>query len=158
MERIKHLVVGAGLSGAVVAQQIAEKKKEPVVVIERRPHLAGNAFDQPDLATRILVHQYGPHVFHTKDKAVWDYLSRFTEWHYFMYFVQAVIDGRLVNLPFNFDSLEKVFPRYLAEKLTQKLLLDRSNRILSKGYSLEPPVPVEGRFAPKKNCVSCFDF
>ena len=47
---------------------------------------------------------------------------------------------------------------YAFKKLTQKLLLDRTNRILSKGYSLEPPVPVEGRFAPKKNCVSCFDF
>ncbi|MBP5297174.1 MAG: UDP-galactopyranose mutase [Bacteriovoracaceae bacterium] len=122
MEQIKHLVVGAGLTGSVVAQQIAARKQEPVLVLEKRDHIAGNAYDYVDLATRINVHRYGPHVFHTNDKAVWDYLSQFTEWHYFMYHVLAFIDGQVVNIPFNFTSLRKVFPPALAEKLTIKLL------------------------------------
>ena len=122
MEQIKHLVVGAGLTGAVVAQQIAAKKNEPVLVIDKRDHVAGNAYDYVDLATRIIVHRYGPHVFHTNEKRVWDYLSQFTEWHYFMYHVLAMIDGLVVNIPFNFTSLYKVFPRVLADQLAQKLL------------------------------------
>ena len=122
MDQIKHLVVGAGLTGAVVAQQIAARKQEPVLVIDKRDHVAGNAYDYVDLATRINVHRYGPHVFHTNDKKVWDYLSQFTEWHYFMYYVLAFIDGQVVNIPFNFTSLTKVFPAVLAEKLSKKLL------------------------------------
>lgn len=122
MSKVKNLIVGCGLSGAVLAQRIAAEKHEEVLILDRRAHIGGNVYDYPDKETGITVHQYGPHVFHTNIKEVWDYLSRFTRWHRFMYRVQAVIDGQYVNIPFNLDSLHRVFPETLAMRLEAKLL------------------------------------
>lgn len=120
MEKVKYLVVGCGLSGAIIAERIASIKKQKVLVIDKRDHIGGNVYDYKQYG--ITVHKYGPHVFHTNNKEVWDYLSRFTEWHYFMYRVKTFIDGKEVNIPFNLDSLYKVFPNTLAQKLEEKLL------------------------------------
>ena len=122
MEKVKNLVVGCGLSGIVIAERLAEEKKEKVLIIAKRKHIGGNIFDYKDRETGIMVHKYGPHVFHTNEKKVWDYLSRFTQWHPFMYKVKALIDGIEVNIPFNLDSLHKVFPKHMAEKFENKLI------------------------------------
>ncbi len=122
MRKVKNLIVGCGLSGIVLAERLASQKKEEVLIIDRRNHIGGNIFDYKDKQTNITVHQYGPHVFHTNSKEVWDYLSQFTQWHRFMYRVKAVMDGIEVNIPFNLDSLRKVFPPSLADKLEVKLL------------------------------------
>lgn len=122
MHKVKNLIVGCGLSGIVLAERLASQKHEEVLIIDRRNHIGGNIFDYKDKETGITVHQYGPHVFHTNSKEVWDYLSRFTEWHRFMYRVKAVMDGIEVNIPFNLDSLHKVFPKSLADKLEVKLI------------------------------------
>lgn len=122
MEKIKNLIVGSGLSGAVLARKIAEEKKEKVLIIDRRNHIGGNIYDYKDEETNITIHKYGPHVFHTSIKEVWDFLSRFTKWHYFFYKVRAYIDGKEVNIPFNLDSLYKVFPKKMALNLEKKLL------------------------------------
>ena len=122
MRKVKNLIVGCGLSGIVLAERLASQKQEEVLIIDRRNHVGGNIFDYKDKETGITVHQYGPHVFHTNSKEVWDYLSQFTEWHRFMYRVKAVIDGIEINIPFNLDTLRKVFPKSLADKLENKLL------------------------------------
>ena len=122
MRKVKNLVVGCGLSGIVLAERIASQKNEEVLIIDKRDHIGGNIFDYKDKDTGITVHKYGPHVFHTNNKEVWDYLSQFTDWHRFMYRVKAVIDGCEVNIPFNLDSLYKVFPNSLANKLEEKLI------------------------------------
>ena len=122
MRKVKNLVVGCGLSGIVLAERIASQKNEEVLIIDKRDHIGGNIFDYKDKDTNITVHKYGPHVFHTNSKEVWDYLSQFTDWHRFMYRVRAVMDGIEVNIPFNLDSLYKVFPTSLANKLEGKLL------------------------------------
>ena len=122
MRKVKNLIVGCGLSGIVLAERLASQKHEEVLIIDRRDHIGGNIFDYKDKETGITVHQYGPHVFHTNSKEVWDYLSRFTEWHRFMYRVKAIMDGIEVNIPFNLDSLHKVFPKSLADKLEVKLI------------------------------------
>lgn len=119
--KIKNLIVGCGLSGAVIARCLADRGEE-VLIIDRRSHIGGNIYDYRDKETGITVHQYGPHVFHTNNKKVWDFLSRFTQWHRFMYRVKAVMDGIEVNIPFNLDSLHKVFPPKLAETLETKLI------------------------------------
>ncbi|MBZ7986285.1 UDP-galactopyranose mutase [Campylobacter sp. Cr9] len=120
MEKVEYLVVGCGLSGAIIAERIASIEKQKVLVIDKRDHIGGNVYDYKQYG--ITVHKYGPHVFHTNNKEVWDYLSKFTEWYYFMYRVKAFIDGKEVNIPFNLDSLYKVFPNTLAQKLEEKLL------------------------------------
>ena len=98
------LVVGAGYAGAVTARALAEKGRR-VLVLERRDHVAGNAYDRPDQAG-VLIHQYGPHIFHTNDKRVFDWLSRFTQWRDYCHRVIANIPddrgGRMTYpVPFN---------------------------------------------------------
>lgn len=120
-EKVKNLIVGCGLSGMTAAAELAARG-ERVLIVDRREHIGGNIYDFRDGQTGITVHRYGPHVFHTNDEKVWNYLSRFTGWHYFMYRVKALIDGREVNIPFNLDSLHRVFGRKTAETLEEKLV------------------------------------
>ena len=119
MEKVKNLIVGCGLSGVVVARKLAEQG-EPVVIIDKRSHIGGNLYDYKEES--ITVHKYGPHVFHTNSSEVWQFLSRFTKWHRFMYRVKAFIDGEEVNVPFNLDSLKQVFPKDMAKRLSEKLI------------------------------------
>lgn len=113
------LVIGAGFAGAVTARKLAEEGNRRVLVLERREHIGGNAYDCKDDAG-ILIHRYGPHIFHTTDKAVYDYLSRFTDWLDYPHRVVANVHGCLMPVPFNLDSLDIAFPergRVLADKL-----------------------------------------
>lgn len=103
----KILVVGAGFSGAVIARMLGEKGFH-VEVIDKRNHIAGNAFDFHN-GHNILVHQYGPHLFHTNNQSVFAFLSRFTEWVDYQHRVKAILaDGRLVTLPVNLDTKDQV--------------------------------------------------
>lgn len=120
MEKIKNLIVGCGLSGVVLAERIASEMGEKVLIIDRRHHIAGNIYDYKDKG--ITVHKYGPHIFHTNIKRVWDYLNQFTKFHVFWLKPLAVVEGQPVNIPFNLNTLQKVFPKSMAEKLEQKLL------------------------------------
>jgi UDP-galactopyranose mutase len=119
-EKYKNLVVGAGVSGAALARKIAEELNEPVVVIDAKPHVGGNCYDRRDGG--IMVHQYGTHIFHTANKEVWDFCSRFTKWYPYQHKVLGFVDGRAVPIPFNLNSLHAVFPRSLADKIENRLL------------------------------------
>ncbi|MFZ5987757.1 MAG: UDP-galactopyranose mutase [Bacillota bacterium] len=105
---IKNIVVGAGFAGSIMARLIAEEKGEEVLVVEKRNHIGGNAFDFYN-EDGILVHKYGPHIFHTNSKSVWDYLSRFTKWRLYQHKVQAFIDGQKVPIPINIDTINKLY-------------------------------------------------
>ena len=124
-QRYDCLVIGAGMAGAVAARELAERGGRRVLVLERRDHVGGNAYDCFDEAG-VLIHQYGPHIFHTNNKRVFDYLSRFTPWRNYQHKVVANIphgDGRLeMPVPFNLISLRAAFPREQAEALEEKLL------------------------------------
>ncbi|MDB5100016.1 MAG: UDP-galactopyranose mutase [Cyanobacteria bacterium RYN_339] len=102
------LIVGAGFTGCVLAERLAAAGKR-VTLVDRRPHLGGNAYDALD-AHGVLIHPYGPHIFHTQSQAVWDYLSRFTTWRPYEHRVLAEVDGRLIPLPFNLTALRACFP------------------------------------------------
>ncbi|WP_298065673.1 UDP-galactopyranose mutase [uncultured Mailhella sp.] len=117
---MKNIVVGAGISGAAAARVLAERG-EKVLVIDKRPHIGGTCYDYYH-GSGICIHQYGPHIFHTNDKSVWDFLSRFTDWIPYMHKVAGLVDGTLVPIPFNLNSLCKVFPHSLAKCLEEKLL------------------------------------
>ncbi|MBO7187625.1 MAG: FAD-dependent oxidoreductase, partial [Clostridia bacterium] len=92
-----YLIVGAGVSGATVARILAENNFK-VTVVEKRPNIAGNTFDYYD-NNGILVQKYGPHIFHTNEKLVFDFLSRFTDWFSYKHKVLALVDGTLVPVP-----------------------------------------------------------
>src|ERR1700733_12758685 len=102
------IVVGAGFTGATFAERMAVAGKR-VLVVDRRGHIAGNAYDDEN-EHQILVHRYGPHIFHTNSATVWNYLSKFTNWRPYEHRVLGLIEGKLVPIPFNLDSLAALFP------------------------------------------------
>jgi UDP-galactopyranose mutase len=103
-----YLVVGAGFAGSVIAERLASQHDAKVLVIDRRPHVAGNAYDHLDEAG-ILIHQYGPHIFHTNSDEIVDYLSQFTAWRAYEHKVLAEVRGQLVPIPINRTTLNKLF-------------------------------------------------
>ena len=102
------MVVGAGFAGAVMAERLARDAGLSVLVVDRRPHIAGNAYDRHD-ASGILMHQYGPHIFHTNSTEIVDYLSQFTNWRSYEHRVLAEVDGKLVPMPINRTTLNALF-------------------------------------------------
>ena len=112
------LVIGAGFAGAVAARELAERGGKRVLVLERRNHIAGNAYDLPDEAG-VVIHQYGPHIFHTRDRRVYDYLSRFTRWRDYQHRVVANVHGVEMPVPFNLTSLELAFGKEKAQRLEE---------------------------------------
>ncbi|MFD2247364.1 UDP-galactopyranose mutase [Pontibacter ruber] len=103
-----YLIVGAGFAGSVVAERLASQLNKKVLIIDKRPHIAGNAFDHYN-EDGILVHRYGPHIFHTNSKEVFDYLSLFTAWRPYEHRVLASVDGQLVPMPINLDTINKLY-------------------------------------------------
>lgn len=115
------LIVGAGYTGAIVAERLATQAGKRSLIIDRRDHIAGNAYDYRNEAG-VLCHQYGPHIFHTNAQVVVDYLSQFTEWLPYEHRVLGSIDGRLIPIPFNLTSLQILFPKVEADRLSQILI------------------------------------
>jgi UDP-galactopyranose mutase len=106
--RYDYLIVGAGLAGSVLAERLASQHGARVLLIDRRPHVGGNAYDEPNEAG-ILYHKYGPHIFHTNSDQVVDYLSQFTEWRPYEHRVRAFVRDQLVPIPINRTTLNKLF-------------------------------------------------
>src|SRR4051812_815614 len=102
------LIVGAGFAGSVLAERLACGANKRVLVCDVRPHIGGNAYDCYN-DDGILIHKYGPHIFHTNSKEVFDYLSRFTAWRPYQHRVKACVDGRLVPMPINLDTINQLY-------------------------------------------------
>lgn len=115
------LVVGAGFSGATIANLLADKSNEKVLIIDKKSHIAGNCYDYRD-KNGIMIHAYGSHIFHTNSEKVWSYLRQFTDFNTYMHKVIGILDGIETHIPFNFNTLYDVFPKSYAELLEQKLL------------------------------------
>lgn len=114
------IIIGAGFAGSVIARELAENN-EKVLVIEQREHIGGNCYDVED-EHGILIHQYGPHIFHTSKEEVYNYLSKFTDWYSFRHEVVGNVHGKLLPIPFNLNTLEKVYGIEKAEILKKELL------------------------------------
>lgn len=115
------IVIGSGFAGAVVARQLAENKGQKVLVLDARDHIGGNCYDRKD-EHGILIHQYGPHIFHTNIQRVYEYLSRFTEWYEYRHEVVGNIYGKELPIPFNLNTLEEVYGERAPH--LEKLLID----------------------------------
>ena len=102
------LIVGAGFAGSVLAERLANERGDKVLVVDRRNHIGGNAYDRYDDAG-ILIHQYGPHIFHTNAKSVFDHLSRFTDWRPYEHRVLGRVDDKLVPIPINLDTVNALY-------------------------------------------------
>jgi UDP-galactopyranose mutase len=127
-----YIVVGSGFAGSVIVERIANVLNQKVLIIEKRNHIGGNCYDYRD-ENNIIVHKYGPHLFHTDYKEVFDYLSNFTDWHNYQHRVLAFVDGKKLPLPFNLNSIYEVFPQELAKRLEV---------ILIKKYGYGTKIPI----------------
>lgn len=103
-----YLIVGAGFAGSVLAERLARGLNKRVLVVDKRAHIGSNAYDCHD-AHGILIHRYGPHIFHTASADIFNYLSRFTEWRQYQHRVKAWVDGRLVPIPINLDTINTLY-------------------------------------------------
>ena len=103
-----YVIVGAGFAGSVLAERLARDSNKRVLLVDRRPHVGGNAYDHYD-EHGLLVHKYGPHIFHTNSRDVFNYLSRFTEWRPYQHRVQAWVDGQLLPIPINLDTVNRLY-------------------------------------------------
>lgn len=103
-----YLIVGAGFAGSVLAERLANGSGKKVLICDKRNHIGGNAFDFYN-EDGILIHKYGPHIFHTNSREVFEYLSRFTDWREYQHRVQASVDGMLLPIPINLDTINKLY-------------------------------------------------
>jgi UDP-galactopyranose mutase len=107
------LIVGAGFAGSVLAERLARGAGQKVLLLDKRPHIGGNAYDHYN-EHGILVHKYGPHIFHTNSYQVFEYLSEFTEWRSYEHRVSASVDGQLLPIPINLDTLNGLYGRHMS--------------------------------------------
>ncbi len=128
------LIVGAGFAGSILAERLASQRGERVMVIDRRPHVAGNAYDHLDEAG-VLIHRYGPHIFHTNSKQVFDHLSRFTQWRPYEHRVLAEVRSPLtgepvrVPMPINLDTVNSLYGLSLSEDEVEGWMAARAERV-----------------------------
>lgn len=122
------LIVGAGFAGSVLAERLASQRGERVLVIDKRNHIAGNAHDRHDEAG-LLIHQYGPHIFHTNAQSVVDHLSHFTRWRPYEHRVLASVDGQLLPIPINLDTVNKLYGLSLSEEEVEHFFASRAERV-----------------------------
>ena len=103
-----YLIVGCGLSGAVLAERIASQLQKRVLIIESRNHIGGNCYDYRDPETGILLNQYGAHLFHTNSERVWNYVTRFDTWKRWEHTVLSKVDNQFVSIPVNITTINKL--------------------------------------------------
>jgi len=122
------LIVGAGFAGCVLAERLANGLHKRVLLVERRRHIGGNAYDFRD-ERGLLVQRYGPHIFHTNSKTVWEYLSRFTDWNGYVHRVLADTGTKQVYLPINIETMERLYDRTFTPEELQEHFEQRRVRL-----------------------------
>src|SRR4029079_2149950 len=123
-----YLIVGAGFAGSVLAERLATQANKKVLIIDKRDHIAGNAFDYYN-NDGILIHKYGPHIFHTNSKEVFEYLSQFTPWRPYEHKVLASVDGQLVPIPINLNTINQLYNLNLCSAVGESFCAERSEKV-----------------------------
>ncbi len=122
-----YLIVGAGYAGSVLAERLASQQNKRILIVDKRPHIAGNAYDEYD-SNGILIHLYGPHIFHTNSKEVFDYLSQFTQWRNYQHRVLASVDGKLLPIPINLDTVNTLYGLNLTSFELENFFAERAEK------------------------------
>jgi UDP-galactopyranose mutase len=138
------LIVGAGFAGSVLAERLATQRGDKVLLIDRRPHIGGNAFDTHNEAG-ILYHKYGPHIFHTNSQAIFDYLSQFTKWRFYEHRVLAEVEGKRLPIPINLDTVNGLYGLTLDEEDMETFLAHRAEAVADIRTSEDVVVSKIGR-------------
>ena len=122
-----YLIVGAGFAGSVLAERLANEGKR-ILIVDKRYHIGGNAYDYYN-EDGILIHKYGPHIFHTNSKDVFDYLSQFTEWRPYEHKVLASVDGQLVPIPINLNTINKLYGLNLDSEQLEDFFKSKAEKV-----------------------------
>src|SRR3954447_23669401 len=138
-----YLIVGAGFAGSVLAERLASQAGKKVLILDKRPHIGGNAYDHYNDAG-LLIHRYGPHIFHTNSTQVASYLSRFTKWRPYEHKVLAQVDGQLVPIPINLTTLERLYGLKLTPEDAEAFLKSKAGPAAEIRYSEERVVSAVG--------------
>lgn len=123
-----YLIVGAGFAGSVVAERLASQANKKILLIDKRNHIGGNTYDHYD-EHGILIHRYGPHIFHTNSKQVFDYLSQFTKWRWYEHEVLARVDGQFVPIPINLNTINKLYGLKLNSDEMEAFLASKAEKL-----------------------------
>src|ERR1700733_7308495 len=123
-----YIIVGAGFAGSVLAERLASKAGKKVLILDKRNHIGGNTYDYYN-NEGILVHKYGPHIFHTNSKEVFDYLNRFTDWRPYEHRVLASVDGQLVPIPINRTTINKLYGLNLSSYELESFFKSKAEKI-----------------------------
>jgi UDP-galactopyranose mutase len=139
-----YLIVGAGFAGSVVAERMARVHNKKVLVVDRRNHVGGNAYDHKN-SSGVLIHKYGPHIFHTNSDQVFSYLSQFTTWRSYEHRVLASVDGKLVPVPINLDTVNRLYGLSLTSEELESFFASRAEPRASIRTSEDVVVSKVGR-------------
>jgi len=139
-----YLIVGAGFAGSVLAERLATQANKKVLIIDKREHIAGNAYDYYN-NDGILIHKYGPHIFHTNSKEVFEYLGQFTPWRPYEHKVLASVDGQLVPIPINLNTINQLYGLNLNSSEVEAFFESRAEKVAGVKTSEDVVVSKVGR-------------
>ena len=123
-----YLIVGAGFAGSVLAERLASQADKKILIIDKRDHIAGNAYDYFN-NDGTLIHKYGPHIFHTNSKEVFEYLGQFTEWRPYEHKVLASVDGQLVPIPINLNTINTLYGLNLSSSEVESFFESKAEKV-----------------------------
>lgn len=139
-----YLIVGAGFAGSVLAERLASNAGKKVLIIDQRTHIGGNAYDYYN-KEGILIHKYGPHIFHTNSREVFDYLGQFTSWRSYEHRVLASVEGQLVPIPINQNTINKLYGLNLCSQQVEEFFNSKAENIARIKTSEDVVVSKVGR-------------
>jgi UDP-galactopyranose mutase len=139
-----YLIVGAGFAGSVLAERLATQANKKVLIIDKREHIAGNAYDYYN-TDGILIHKYGPHIFHTNSKEVFEYLGQFTPWRPYEHKVLGSVDGQLVPIPINLNTINQLYGLNLCSSQVEDFFAERAEQVQRVKTSEDVVVSKVGR-------------
>lgn len=137
MNKKKILIVGAGFSGAVVAEQLAKTNQFEIHVFDERNHIAGNCYTERDKETNIMVHKYGPHIFHTSNREVWEYVNSFIKFQPFVNRVKAVYRGEVYSLPINLHTINQFFRKSMSPNEARAFIESQGEKSIGEPQNFE---------------------
>ncbi|SHF09663.1 UDP-galactopyranose mutase [Flavisolibacter ginsengisoli] len=139
-----YLIVGAGFAGSVLAERLASEGNKKILIIDKREHIAGNAYDYYN-NDGILIHKYGPHIFHTNSKEVFEYLGQFTPWRPYEHKVLGSVDGQLVPIPINLNTINQLYGLNLNSSEVEDFFASRAEKVAGVKTSEDVVVSKVGR-------------
>lgn len=137
MNQKKILIVGSGFSGAVVAEQLAKTNQFEIHVVDERSHIAGNCYTERDSETNVMVHKYGPHIFHTSNKEVWEYVNSFVKFQPFVNRVKAVYSENVYSLPINLHTINQFFGKAMSPKEAKEFIEAKGDKSIQEPKNFE---------------------